>query len=139
MVADLMGSAYMYRLSIVQAGQGDARRHQQTLGKHGRRGRFARSIHWRAFAPSDRIRWTQCQAQLLGQFSVWVPPLTLTKHLTPGLRARAGHTSPAGLVCPARAEKCGWCCPSALSKIEVGWTAVIERLMRSLGVVEREI
>ncbi len=34
------------------------------------------------------LRWTQCQAQLWDQFSVWVPPVTLVNRLTMGLLAR---------------------------------------------------
>ena len=44
-----------------------------------------------------------------------------------------------GSLRPARAEKCGWRRPPALPKIEIGGAAVVERLMRPLGVVEREI
>src|SRR5215207_4573458 len=51
------------------------------------------------------IRWTQCQAQLLGQFSVWVPPVTLMKRLTPGLKARAGYSDPGRGRCTPPAPK----------------------------------
>jgi Methylamine utilisation protein MauE len=57
-----------------------------------------------AFRLSD-LRWTQCQAQLLDQFSVWVPPLTLTKRLTLGLRARAGRSVPGRGRCAPPAPK----------------------------------
>jgi len=54
-----------------------------------------------------RVRWTQCQAQLLGQFSVWVPPLTLLKRLTPGLKARVGRSHPGrGGCAPPAPKKC---------------------------------
>src|SRR5205823_10615255 len=44
-----------------------------------------------------------------------------------------------GTLRPARAEKILWCRPPALPTIEIGWTAVVERLMRPLAVVELEI
>src|SRR5439155_25221016 len=55
-----------------------------------------RDLTWQVFASHEMgdVRWTQCQAQLLDQFSVWVPPVTPLKRLTPGLRARAGCSDP---------------------------------------------
>jgi len=47
-----------------------------------------------AHTTNELVRCTLCQAQLLDQFSVWVPPLTLTKRLTSGQRARAGRSVP---------------------------------------------
>ena len=44
-----------------------------------------------------------------------------------------------GRLRPARAEKIGWRPPPALPVIEFGRAAIVERLMRSLGVVELEI
>src|SRR6266508_5555328 len=69
-------------------------------------------------------------------FSVGAP-VTRLKRLTRGLRARAGHSGPAGPLCPALAEKIGRCPSSPLSVIQIGRTTIVERLMRSLGVVER--
>ena len=80
---------------------------------------------------ADQVRWTLCQAQLLDQFSVWVPPVTRLKRLTLGPRARPGR------LCPA--EKIGWCPPPPLAVIPIGRAAIVERLMRPLGVGEREI
>src|SRR5215211_9238147 len=51
------------------------------------------------------VRWTQCQAQLLGQFSVWVPPVTLMKRLTLGRKARAGYSDPGRGRCTPPAPK----------------------------------
>src|SRR6266508_3042439 len=71
-------------------------------------------------------------------FSVGAP-VTRLKRLTRVLRARAGHSGPAGPLCPALAEKIGRCPSSPLSVIQIGRTTIVERLMRSLGVVERKI
>src|SRR5215213_5649313 len=66
--------------------------------------------------------------------------VTLMKRLTPGLRARAGRRYPGrGRCAPPVPKKCGWSGPPVLSKIEIGGAAVVERLMRPLGVIEREI
>lgn len=45
------------------------------------------------------VRWTQCQAQPLDQFSVWVPLVTRLKRLTLLPRVRAGRS------CPDRTKK----------------------------------
>src|SRR6266566_9374151 len=66
-------------------------------------------------------------------------PVTRLKRLTRGLRAWAGHSGPAGPLCPAHAEKIGWCPAPPLSVIQIGRATIVERLMRSLGVVEPEI
>src|SRR5215207_4932276 len=87
-----------------------------------------------------KLRWTQCQAQLLNQFSVWAPLVTRLKLLTGGPRARAGHSGPGqGRCAPPSPKKIDWCPPAALPMIQLGWATIGERLMWSLGVVEREI
>jgi hypothetical protein len=86
----------------------------------------------------EQVRWTQCQAQSLDQFSVWVPPITLSKCLTLGLRARAGRSGAGRRRCALPARKIRLA-PPALPTIQLDWTAVVERLMRTLGVVELEI
>src|SRR5690242_10113656 len=66
--------------------------------------------------------------------------VTLMKRLTPGLRERAGRSDPGrGRCAPPVPKKCGWPRPATLHKIEIGGAAVVERLMRPLGVVECEI
>src|SRR6266545_5156218 len=89
--------------------------------------------------PKSGIRWTQCQAQLLNQFSVWVPPVTRLKRLTLGPRARAGHSSPGRGCCAPPAPKKSWGRPPSLPTIQIGRATIVERLVRPLGVIEAEI
>src|SRR5215213_6074808 len=67
------------------------------------------------FLVPDRVWWTQCQAQLLDQFSVWVPPVTRLKRLTLGPRARAGHSRPGRGGCAPPAPKKRLVSPTALT------------------------
>src|SRR6266498_5700280 len=85
------------------------------------------------------LRWTQCQAQLLNQFSVWVPPVTRLKRLTLGPRARAGHSNPGRGCCAPPAPKKSWGRPPSLPTIQIGRATIVERLVRPLGVIEGEI
>ena len=55
---------------------------------------------------SERLWWTPCQAQSLGQFSVWVPPRTRSKRLTLGPGRWAGLSGPGrGRSAPPTAKK----------------------------------
>lgn len=50
----------------------------------------------------ELVWWTQCQAQAIGQFLVWVPPLTRLECLTGAEGAGGAQLSGLGQLCPAQ-------------------------------------